>query len=498
MSNKEVFTAQVVANATVQTSTTPSATVTSQASASATSTKSYDDAYQKAQDIAQNIANSNAQNDANLITQSANLTQQVIQSSYIPLLPTGSTGTFLLNDSNGNTYDDPSLLSFNYNKILTTGSGPGNNYRNIIVGGNLIPGDSFNPLDTGGFKGPYSLGNAQNKWNQIWLEGGTIYLSGLGSTEYVTTGAVSYGTPPYPWGVDYGKGIPNAFILQNYQSDTSSGSIAEFNPVGPGSAANGLIIGGGNIYFYTPTGATAPDGGKTGAIIPLINETLLPAYAANLGSGYYAMPTYGVKIGSNVTITNAGAITAQSFNGAGITSQTFNGATINNDGAISTQQNITSVGGSISVETASGTVNASINSAGTVTAKNISTSGSITVQNGSTVYASIGSTGAVSAVSFNAGSDHRIKKHVTSLDDTFKVDYLNPVTYINTRTNKKDIGLIAHELQEHYPELVTGEKDGEEMQTVNYNGLVPILINEIKTIKNNIVKLENRISELEK
>jgi hypothetical protein len=76
---------------------------------------------------------------------------------------------------------------------------------------------------------------------------------------------------------------------------------------------------------------------------------------------------------------------------------------------------------------------------------------------------------------------------------------------MNKQTKKQDIGLIAHELQEFYPELVNGVKDGSEIQTVNYIGLIPIMISEIKTLKtevkflkNNNKKLEDRISELEK
>jgi hypothetical protein len=62
---------------------------------------------------------------------------------------------------------------------------------------------------------------------------------------------------------------------------------------------------------------------------------------------------------------------------------------------------------------------------------------------------------------------------------------------VNKITKQQDIGLIAHELQEIYPELVTGEKDGTETQTINYIGLIPVLINEIKTLKNEIVTLQN-------
>jgi hypothetical protein len=85
-------------------------------------------------------------------------------------------------------------------------------------------------------------------------------------------------------------------------------------------------------------------------------------------------------------------------------------------------------------------------------------------------------------------SDYRIKDNVKQLDDTFSVKYLNPISYINNQTNHQDIGLLAHELQEYFPELVTGEKDGSELQTVNYVGLIPILIKEVQKMEriNNI------------
>ena len=57
---------------------------------------------------------------------------------------------------------------------------------------------------------------------------------------------------------------------------------------------------------------------------------------------------------------------------------------------------------------------------------------------------------------------------------------------------KQDIGLIAHELQEIYPELVNGEKDGEQFQSVNYIGLIPILIKEIQILKERVRMLEER------
>jgi hypothetical protein len=97
---------------------------------------------------------------------------------------------------------------------------------------------------------------------------------------------------------------------------------------------------------------------------------------------------------------------------------------------------------------------------------------------------------AVFANNIQLTSDYRIKNNVKQLDDTFTVKYLKPISYTNKQTNTNDIGLIAHELQEQYPELVTGNKDGPELQTINYNGLIPILINKIKSIRNRIEILE--------
>ena len=106
-------------------------------------------------------------------------------------------------------------------------------------------------------------------------------------------------------------------------------------------------------------------------------------------------------------------------------------------------------------------------------------------------------TGQAQAVSFNGYSDYRIKENVVPLDVVFTVDNLNPVTYTNTKTQKQDIGLIAHELQEHYPFLVNGTKDGEELQSVNYMGLIGILIKEIQSLKKEVSLMKLQIAELQ-
>jgi hypothetical protein len=100
--------------------------------------------------------------------------------------------------------------------------------------------------------------------------------------------------------------------------------------------------------------------------------------------------------------------------------------------------------------------------------------------NGSTTIS-----GTCTASRFDNLSDYRIKENVKSLDlSLINVDKLRPVIYDNINTKTQDIGLIAHELQELYPFLTSGVKDGEQLQSVNYIGIIAILIKEIQELKN--------------
>ena len=102
-------------------------------------------------------------------------------------------------------------------------------------------------------------------------------------------------------------------------------------------------------------------------------------------------------------------------------------------------------------------------------------------------------TGVVSSPNaFNNYSDYRIKKDVKPLNDTYTVDKLRPVSYYNTLSNKTDVGLIAHEIQDLYPFMVNGIKDGPKPQGISYTSLIGILIKEIQRLKERVDILENK------
>ena len=99
--------------------------------------------------------------------------------------------------------------------------------------------------------------------------------------------------------------------------------------------------------------------------------------------------------------------------------------------------------------------------------------------------------GNVNATSYNAASDYRIKENVVPISDTsYNIDNIRPVTYTNTKMERQDFGVIAHELQEQIPFLVTGKKDDEHHQSVNYNGLIGLLLNEVQQLKKRVQELE--------
>ena len=103
--------------------------------------------------------------------------------------------------------------------------------------------------------------------------------------------------------------------------------------------------------------------------------------------------------------------------------------------------------------------------------------------------------GTSNAASFNATSDYRVKSNVnllSNLPDYFTVDKLKPVSYHRKDLSKNEYGFIAHEVQEIYPDIVTGEKDGVGYQQLNYIALIPILVKEIQELKKQVMELKNK------
>ena len=105
--------------------------------------------------------------------------------------------------------------------------------------------------------------------------------------------------------------------------------------------------------------------------------------------------------------------------------------------------------------------------------------------------------GILKAVTFSASSDYRLKNNIQPLKTNTIVDLLNPVEY-DLSGGKHDMGFLAHEVQEVFPFLVQGEKDGKDMQSINYTGFIPLLVKEVQDLKkeNKILK-ENKLKQVD-
>jgi hypothetical protein len=90
-------------------------------------------------------------------------------------------------------------------------------------------------------------------------------------------------------------------------------------------------------------------------------------------------------------------------------------------------------------------------------------------------------------------SDYRIKEDLNELTDDSVIDNLHPIRYLNKQNGRTEIGFLAHEVQEEFPFLVTGTKDGSDLQTLNYIGLIGLLVKEVKELKKEIQSLKEKI-----
>ena len=96
-------------------------------------------------------------------------------------------------------------------------------------------------------------------------------------------------------------------------------------------------------------------------------------------------------------------------------------------------------------------------------------------------------------------SDARLKKNIAPLVNTLAaVQQLNGYTYHwkdNTNPDEQ-IGLLAQELQKVYPQLVKENEKG--MLSVNYSGMVPVLLEAIKEQQRQNEKMQQEIDALKK
>jgi hypothetical protein len=103
-----------------------------------------------------------------------------------------------------------------------------------------------------------------------------------------------------------------------------------------------------------------------------------------------------------------------------------------------------------------------------------------------------------------SGSDERLKTNIQPINNALdKIMLLNGKTYnfkeYNLKSSKNEIsyGLIAQEVKEVIPEIVAESNDSLNLLAINYDGLIPVLIEAIKEQQQQIAELNYKLQSLE-
>jgi len=97
------------------------------------------------------------------------------------------------------------------------------------------------------------------------------------------------------------------------------------------------------------------------------------------------------------------------------------------------------------------------------------------------------------ATAYNTSSDYRLKDNQQLLTGSGAfIDALKPKTWNWKADGTKGVGFIAHEVQKVSPASVTGEKDGEQMQCMEYGSaeFIANIIAELQQLRARVAQLE--------
>jgi hypothetical protein len=215
-------------------------------------------------------------------------------------------------------------------------------------------------------------------------------------------------------------------------------------------------------------------------------STSAPAFVIGNGTGSDAKSdAFKVLFNGDTTVSGDITVTGNDM--------TFgNGETISNasDGTIAVTASTTTMSGDLTVtgndlhfgngETISNASDGTV----TITSGTVAMSSNATIGNDLTVSGDV-----------VVSSDARLKANIVSLGSTLsRLLLIDGKTYTMKKDGKQKIGVLAQDIREVFPELVS--EDANEMLAVNYQGLVPVLINALKEQDDKISRLENLVEKL--
>ena len=117
--------------------------------------------------------------------------------------------------------------------------------------------------------------------------------------------------------------------------------------------------------------------------------------------------------------------------------------------------------------------------------------GSVTIAEGQLLTADSASIDDLTSVRVTETSALMYKENVATLDSADAVYNLRPVSFTWKNDRREDLGLVAEEVKEVYPQLVKSDGEGNALG-VNYSKLTSVLIKAVQDLSARITQLENK------
>lgn len=282
-----------------------------------------------------------------------------------------------------------------------------------------------------------------------------------------------------------GKIPPSGDIVGTGDTQTLSNKtlISPIISSGGLSVTGGIGITGGITLYGSTSGFTLLQASAVASgtlTLPTATDTLVARNTTE------TITNKTIAAGSN-TITgitntnlapNAGILNTQLANST--ISGVSLGGNLNNltFGSYLTVTSPTYNGSSAVTVSAAGT---SLNTANTLIARDI---------NGDFTAGTINCSNLIASFDIQSNSDQVLKENIETLENSLEiVSQLRGVKYTWKQTQKPSIGVVAQELEQVLPQLVNTS----EHKSVNYNGIIGVLIEAVKELSSEIEELKKRI-----
>ena len=399
-----------------------------------------------------------------------------------------SSPTTILDISNGSQYFGVSILNQTTNQTALNG------YYSIPTQTTFTDYQVYIDLHTSTNSGTNYSFKYNNNTIGARIGSGQQYITSTNAIPIMTFNLLngSTGAKEYMRLNTYGLGIgTDASAILHLSNQTNRGLNGKTTQMlmtditqGLNSKTWSLSVTGGSLIgaVYDDANSASQNWLQVARSVNTISSVTFPNGTFNI--------TKDLAIGGTLSVTSTSTLTGATYFGAGVNliSSTgyFGFNSIRNTTAFTTMPILNGFGPG---NTVGGSPTSTNTDLAIYSYYGIAFINSSATTNNCSIYFDLRS-GQINSTTFYASSDYRIKDKIIPLGDRFVVDNLKPVHYYNKNSKKNDIGFIAHEVQEYFPDLVSGKKDGVSMQSINYNGLIGILVKEVKDLKHELNKMK--------